>query len=111
MEQQTVNPRTIMSELESFYSNLYEDKSDYSSSFLDGLKEVPTLTEELRTVCEGKIEYNECYRVLQAFQKNKTPGNDGLTTEFYLAFWPLIGRLLWKTFMSLENFLIPKSRP
>lgn len=52
------------------------------------------MTEELRTVCEGKIEYNECFKVLQSFQKNKTPGNDGLTIEFYLAFWPLIGRLL-----------------
>ena len=84
-----------MSELESFYSNLYnEENSGHSSSFLDDLKKVPTLTEELRTVCEGKIEYNECFNVLQSFQKNKNPGNDGLTIEFYLAFWPLIGRLL-----------------
>ena len=28
------------------------------------------------------------------FQKNKTPGNDGLTIGFYLAFWSLIGKLL-----------------
>jgi len=28
------------------------------------------------------------------FPKNKTPGNDGLTIEFYLASWPLFGRLL-----------------
>ena len=28
------------------------------------------------------------------FSKNKTPGNDGLTIEFYLAFWPLIGKFL-----------------
>ena len=25
---------------------------------------------------------------------NKTPGNDGLTIEFYTAFWPLIGKHL-----------------
>ena len=52
------------------------------------------MTEELRNVCEGKIEYNECFNVLQSFQKNKTPGNDGLTIEFYVAFWSLIGRPL-----------------
>ena len=34
------------------------------------------------------------FSVLQSFQKNKTPGNDGLTVEFYSAFWPLIGKYL-----------------
>ena len=34
--------------------------------------------------------------MLKTFQKNKSPwpGNDGLTVEFYIAFWPLIGTLL-----------------
>ena len=27
-------------------------------------------------------------------KKNKTPGNDGLTIEFYLAFWPLFGKYI-----------------
>ena len=91
----TTNPKTIMNELELFYSNLYsEENSGHSPSFLDDLKEFPTLTEELRNVCEGKIEYNECFKVLQSFQKNKTPGNDELTNEFYVAFWPLIGKHL-----------------
>ena len=31
---------------------------------------------------------------LQTFQKNKLPRNDGLTVEFYLAFWPVFGSLL-----------------
>ena len=38
--------------------------------------------------------YGECYNALQTFQKNKSPGNDGLTVEFYLAFWPVFGSLL-----------------
>ena len=83
-----------MSELEFFYSNLYKDNDTHSSSFLEDLKEVPTLTEELRMVCERKIEYNECFNFLQSFPKNKTPWNDGLTIAFYLAFWSLIGKLL-----------------
>ena len=29
-----------------------------------------------------------------SFQKNKLPGNDGLTVEFYLTFWPLVGKCL-----------------
>jgi len=31
---------------------------------------------------------------LKSFEKNKTPGNDGLTIEFYLAFWDLVGECL-----------------
>ena len=32
--------------------------------------------------------------MLKTFQKNISPGNDGLTVEFYIAFWPLIATLL-----------------
>ena len=35
--------------------------------------------------------------MLQCFAdlpKNKSPGNDGLTVEFYLVFWPAFGSLL-----------------
>ena len=83
-----------MSELEFFYSNLYKENNSHSLPFLDDLKEVPTLTEEFPMVCEGRIEYNEYFNVLQPFPKNKTPGNDGLTIEFYVAFWSLIDKPL-----------------
>jgi len=68
----TVNPKTILSELELFYSNLYKTKNDEESerklsSLLDDLSSVPTLSEELRAICEGKITYNECFSVLQSF--------------------------------------------
>ena len=55
---------------------------------------MPSLVEEKKNVCEAnKLGYGECYNALQTFQKNKSPGNDGLTVEFYLAFWPVFGRL------------------
>ena len=31
---------------------------------------------------------------MKSFEKNKTPGNGGLTIEFYLAFWDLVGECL-----------------
>ena len=95
----TSNPKSILNELEHFYSNLYkESSSDLSetnlSSFRDDTIEVPTLSGEFRSVCEGKITHNECFSAQQSFPKNKTPGNDGLTSEFYSAFWSLIGKHL-----------------
>ena len=94
----TNNPKKIMDELESFYADLYDGSSCPSDSatsmFLDNSRGFPALADDSRKICEGKLGYSECFSVLGTFPKNKTPGNDGLTIEFYLAFWPLFGRLL-----------------
>ena len=79
-----------MDELESFYANLYDGSNcsldSATSTFLDVSRGFPTLTDDLKMICEGKIGYSECFSVLGTFPKHKTPGNDGLTIEFYLAF-------------------------
>ena len=94
----THDPKKIMNELESYYSSLYDGNScansDTISTFISKSNQIPKLPENLRNICEGKLGYGECYNVLKSFQKNKSPGNDGLTVEFYIAFWPLIGALL-----------------
>ena len=94
----TNNPKKIMDELESFYADLYDGStcpSDSATSmFLDKARGFPALADDSRKIGEGKLGYSECFSVLGTFPKNKTPGNDGLTIEFYLAIWPLFGRLL-----------------
>ena len=54
--------------------------------FLSDPKKIPSLLEEKKNVCEGKLGHGECYNALQTFQKKKSPGNDSLTVEFYLVF-------------------------
>ena len=44
--------------------------------------------------CEGSLTLEECFKSLRSFQSNKSPGNDGLTVEFYEAFWESLGELL-----------------
>ena len=51
---------------------------------------IPKLSEEQKTSCEGKISSEECFRILDNFKNNKTPGNDGIPIEFYRKVWPLI---------------------
>ena len=55
---------------------------------------VPKLSQVDAQVCEGKLTISECYKSLQLFQNNKSPGNDGLTVEFYKAFWHVLGELM-----------------
>ena len=87
-----------MDELESLYADLYDGSSCPSDSatsmFLDNSRGFPALPDESRKICKGKLGYIECFSVLGTFPKNKTPENDGLTIELYLAFWPLFERLL-----------------
>ena len=87
---EVTDSKAILSELKSFYSNLYEQRSTktkadclhYISNF-----SVPKLSEEDRTICEGKLSKKECYDALLSLGNNKSPGNDGLSKEFYVRFF------------------------
>ena len=59
------------------------------SSFLNDLN-IPQLSEEQKNSCERLISLEECSKLLDSFQSNKSPGNDGIPAEFYRKFWPLV---------------------
>ena len=46
----------------------------------------------------------ECFRCLQLFEFNKSPGNDGLTVEFYKAFWNVVGDLVVESLNSAYEY-------
>ena len=97
-ESSTSNPQVIMNELHSFYSDLYkrsvnENSDTLTDSYMRDL-DLPKLTSDQRDRCDEKLSVGECFNTLKTFQKNKTPGNDGLTVEFYLVFWPIVGKHL-----------------
>ena len=88
----TTDPSTILSEQKRFYQDLYasgHQGSDAVMGFLDTL-DIPKLSEEQKNACEGKICPMECKLILETFQDNKAPGNDGIPAEFYKKFWNLI---------------------
>ena len=45
------------------------------------------MTNEQRKSCEGELTENEIFNALTGIDNNKSPGNDGLTKEFYRTFW------------------------
>ena len=68
--------------------------------------QVPCLTEEQSTKSEFLISEEELICALKNMPKNKSPGNDGLTKEFYETFWdelkiPFIASLR-KSFLKEE---------
>ena len=59
---------------------------DSICNFLNDIT-IPSLTTEQSLSCEGNLTEKEIYNSLISFESNKSPGNDGLTKEFYCTFW------------------------
>ena len=79
------DPKKVLYEIEKFYSDLYKADSlapsdNLLTPFLENL-EIPKLTANDAQVCEGKLTVAECFKSLQLFENNKSPGDDGLMVE------------------------------
>ena len=48
---------------------------------------IPKLSEAERSSCEGLLTKKECCEALSEMNNGKSPGNDGLTKEFYVCFF------------------------
>ena len=86
---------TINKQLYSFYKNLFKNSQvlDYDKieNYLSNII-VPTLSTNEIHECEGEITEKELFDALQSMDNNKSPGNDGITREFYEHFWDVLKR-------------------
>ena len=48
---------------------------------------IPKLSENQVKLCEENLTEKDLYNSLKSMQSDKSPGNDGLTKEFYETFW------------------------
>ena len=85
------DPKKILGVIERFYFGLYKkDDLEPSENLMHTFLEnpfMPHLSVDDSQVCEGKLLIEECVKSLNSFEPNKSPGNDGLTVEFYKFFW------------------------
>ena len=101
----TNNGNVVLDQIETYFKNLYT--SDYShtneewDSFTLDLK-IPKLSDEDRDSLEGPLTYDECKKVLETFQADKAPGEDGFTAEFYEYFFELLGKDLIASFNEAQ---------
>ena len=78
----------ILEEARKFYQELYKQEPGDTNSqqeLLDSLDN--RLTAEMKATCEGPVTKLELTAALKKMHSNKSPGPDGLTTEFYRIFW------------------------
>ena len=83
----TTDQNEILKEEKSYYEKLYSkhDLKQSSYNFFDN--NVEKLDEVEQKICEGLLTEQECAAALKEMKNQKSPGSDGLTTEFYTIFW------------------------
>ena len=84
----------ILETMERFYEDLYSSKTTVSQVDFDefiGDIEIPKRDNEEKNELEGLFTLEECKKVLETFEDNKSSGEDGFTAEFYKHFFDLVG--------------------
>ena len=103
MEDETIikSETQVLDAIENYFNDLYTSASSATQeeydSFIQELH-LPKLSDEEQDELEGLLTYDECKQVLETFQNDKSPGEDGFTVEFYKFFFELLGHNL------VENF-------
>ena len=86
-----------------------------NSAYLNHIN-IPKLSGDNREYCDSDLSFDEVTKAVKSLANNKTPGPDGLPTEFYKVFWSYIGQLDYLFFkaissdLKMENFPPVKER-
>ena len=86
---------------EEFYANLFSREEIDLFTQQELLSSLSLrLSEEDRDSCEGLLSLTELTSALGNMSRNKSPGPDGLSAEFYSKFWNLLGPILLEVINS-----------
>ena len=99
-EQEMTDISKINNHILQFYQNLFKEKQSTSENRFNGLLNdlnISSLNSEEMFSCEGNLTEQEIYKSLTSFKNNKSPGNDGVTKEFYCCFWNDIKYIFMKS--------------
>jgi len=86
----------ILDEEVNYFSSLYKSQNNTSQTdlheFFDNV-DIPKLTDDEKLLCNGELTKSECIDAINGMARNKSPGYDGITVEFYCKYWPKVGQL------------------
>ena len=101
----TMEPKTILLEMKHFYQTLFTNipQTDHNEYF-EKVRQPVTIPPDDIIKMEKEITEQEILKVVKSLPNNKTPGEDGLPSEFYKVFWIDIKGLLLNAYRySFEN--------
>ena len=100
----------ILEKQRDFYENLYSEKGqdqvnirNETENFL-GKPDIPCLDENEKNTLDSEITMEELTKAVKELPSQKSPGSDGLPSEFYKSFWNKISPLVFKSIQyGIEN--------
>ena len=93
-----------------FYSSLFSAGNCNSDCVAEILEGLPTLDEAQSMSMESTISLEEMTVAVQQLSCGRSPGIDGLPSEFYKRFWTLLGKDLFEIFKNcLDSGVLPTS--
>ena len=95
--EEITDQKVTLEEIKSFYTNLYTIKSRKTEreclQYIASIN-TPKPSDTDKLSCEGKLTLQNCWDALNSMKSGNTPGNDGLTKEFYVCFFGEVASLL-----------------
>lgn len=99
-----------------YYKKLYTSRKplldeECEKSFFPNAGKGRVLSENEALSMEQDISVEECFTFLKNMKKNKSPGSDGYTVEFYLHFWNDLKHYMVRSFReSFQQDLLTESQ-
>jgi len=103
------NPKSILKMQSEYYKMLYTKDIDVATpmniqAFTEKyIQSLPNLSLDQRSMLDTSFTEDEIKEVLSSMKNNKTPGIDGLPSEFYKVFWPEIKGIFFETINEIER--------
>jgi len=81
--------KDILLQIEQYYANVYRETSceNRESSIFTKQDGIPSISEQEKKEMDRQINEEECLQAVSDLPINKSPGTDGIPTEFYKHFW------------------------
>lgn len=90
-----------------FYKNFYSSQKTEPSKQNEFLNiQTPMLTLNNHNFCEGYIAENKLQHALHMMENNKSPGLDGLSTNFYKCLRPILGNESTTMLLIMDIYLL-----
>lgn len=99
--------KSILDAQKNYFANIYSE-DDSSLNSIDTLplteEDVPKISKDRQKMLELPFSTREFRSALNELGRNKSPGSDGITVEFYLKFWNILGTPFFESILhSIQN--------